>query len=179
MLFLITALVVVGVVALLDLVLTIGVVKRLREHTELLSARENPSPALRAGEAVGEFETSAVDGGRVSRELVTGETVVAFFSPTCRPCKEKMPQFVRYANAVPGGRDRVLAVVVGDEDAAAEFVSELSPVAQVVVENHEGAMSSAFKARAYPTVLMIGPGDDGRLTVRDDHLDLDRPWALV
>ncbi|MEU4807209.1 TlpA disulfide reductase family protein [Actinosynnema sp. NPDC023587] len=177
--FLIAAVVVVGVVALLDLVLTVGVVKRLREHTELLSAGENPAPALRAGEEVGAFETFAMDGSPVSRDLVTGETVVAFFSPGCQPCKDKMPEFVRYANTMPGGRDRVLAVVVGDADAAAEFVSELSPVARVVVESREGALSSAFKARAFPTVLMIGPGDEGLLTVRDDHLALDRPWASV
>jgi len=176
--FMVAAVVVVGVLAMLDLTLTFGVIRRLREHTELLSAK-NPAPALRVGETVGAFHTSTVDGGTVSRELITDETVVAFFSPTCQPCKEKMPAFVRYAQALDGGRERVLAVVVGDADQAGDFVAGLSPAAQVVVESHDGAVSSAFQVKAYPTMLVAAPGADGRVLVRADHVDLDRPSVLA
>jgi len=100
---------------------------------------------------------------------------VAFFSPTCQPCREKMPVFVDYARAFPGGRERVLAVVVGDTRDATSFVAALHPVARAVVENPGGTVSSAFNVQAYPTVLMTAPNASGVPTVTDNHVDLSRP----
>lgn len=170
------ALLLVGALCALDLILTLGVIKRLREHTDLLANSGGMgAPALAAGEEVGAFTATTMDGEPLTGEQLAEDTLVAFFSPTCGPCKETMPKFVQYAPTVPGGRDRVLAVVVGEPDEAAGPVGALSPVARVVVENVDGALGEAFKVKAYPTVLKVGRGGDGRLVVRSNAVDLSRP----
>ncbi|MGK5545642.1 TlpA disulfide reductase family protein [Streptomyces sp. URMC 127] len=177
------AIVLVGLVCTLDLVLTLGVVKRLREHTEEL-ARLNgvgKAPVIAVGEAVGDFLATTVDGESLTDDSLTGDTLVAFFSPTCEPCKAKMPKFVEYARALPGGRNQVVATVVGDAEEAAAFVHELSPVARVVVEGHEGALSRAFRAEAYPTVLRAAPDPSGRLVITANDVDVtaEQPAAAA
>ncbi|MFF3868806.1 TlpA family protein disulfide reductase [Micromonospora sp. NPDC001898] len=176
---LVAALTLVGLIATVNLLLSMGIIKRLREHTELLGNLGGGPASLVAGEAVGEFSTVTVDDRPLDRESLTGETVVGFFSPTCQPCKEKLPTFIDYARTRTGGDRRALAVVVGDAEQAADFVSRLSPVVRVVLENPDGPMSLAFKTRAFPTVLAVAPDDDGRLVVTDDHFALDQPAALV
>ncbi|MFF3920224.1 TlpA disulfide reductase family protein [Streptomyces sp. NPDC001393] len=152
----------------------------MREHTELLGRAGGPGgapPVIAVGSPVTDFVTVTLDGEQVRRDLLTDPTLVAFFSPTCEPCKAKLPRFVEYAAAMPHGRASVLAVVVGEADQAEDFVSRLAPVARVVVENHDGPLSTAFQAEAYPTVLMIADDDQGRPVVRSNRVDLERPFA--
>ncbi|KXK58312.1 hypothetical protein AWW66_30475 [Micromonospora rosaria] len=176
---LVAALVLVGLIATVNLVLTLGVVKRLREHGELLTTLGGGPASLLAGEEVGEFATVTVDDRPLDRTSLNGETIVGFFSPTCQPCQEKLPKFIDYARTRAGGARQALAVVVGDAEQGADFVSRLSPVARVVLETSDGPMSSAFRTRAFPTVLMVAPDDEGRLVVTDDRVALDQPSALV
>src|SRR2546429_2115191 len=115
----------VGSLCLLDLVLTLGVVRRLRDHTERLTALSGVSrPAassdslLPVGSVPDDFGVSTLDGSLVSRELLGAPALVAFFTPGCAPCRERVPEFVEYASGVPVGRDRTLAGVVGAAGAA-------------------------------------------------------------
>ncbi|MCA6096754.1 hypothetical protein LE181_31930, partial [Streptomyces sp. SCA3-4] len=166
--------VLVGLLCSLDLVLTVGVIKRLREHTELLS-RKGDAPSLATGEEVGAFSATSVDGEAVTDTMIDTETVVAFFSTTCGPCKEKLPKFVEYARSVPGGRGRVLATVIGEPGETAAMVEALRPVARVTTEDASGVMGEAFKVMAYPVVLKVNRTTDGRLLVMADQVDVDRP----
>jgi thiol-disulfide isomerase/thioredoxin len=176
---LIAAVVLVGILCVLDLILTLGVIKRLREHTEMISSMMNgPKTSIAVGEEVGEFTTSTVDGERVARESLGDDALVAFFSPTCQPCKEKLPHFVEFARNLPRGRDQVLATVIGDAELADELVTALQPVARVVVESGDGTVATAFKVKAYPTVLRVAPDGDRRVLVTSDRVELGQP-ALV
>ncbi|WP_030895641.1 TlpA disulfide reductase family protein [Streptomyces sp. NRRL S-474] len=180
MAFLIAAVVLVGMLCTLDLVLTLGVIKRLREHTDQLSELRGlgAAPVIATGEQVADFSTSTVDGEELCRETLDGETLVAFFSPTCEPCKKKMPAFVEYARTFPGGRKRVVAAVVGDSGLAGPFVAELAPVARVVVEEDtDSALSAACQVAAFPTVLRVAPDTTGRLVVTANDMELDQPVA--
>jgi hypothetical protein len=185
MLYLAVATVLVGLLCVLDLVLTLGVIRRLREHTELLSKQNTNDfrPNLTVGGEVGEFVTSTVDGERLTRHALLGgapdQTLVGFFSPSCRPCEEKLPKFVDFARAMPGGRSRVLAVVVGEPDESATLVAELGEVARVVLEGYDGPLGSAFRVKGYPAALLVAPDRDGRAVVVDDGVALDRPLATV
>jgi thiol-disulfide isomerase/thioredoxin len=178
---LIAAVVLVGMVGLLDLILTVGVIRRLREHTALLSdPRGRGGPALvEVGQEIGEFRTDTVNGQPIDRNRLSGETLVGFFTPECKPCKERLPSFVELARAMPGGPDRVLAAVVGGGDQAAELVAALRPVAQVVAERHDGPLGTAFQVRAYPTIIKIAPDDHGRLVVVDNEVRLEPAGAPV
>src|SRR5690349_19483902 len=97
MLALLTAVAVLaGALCLLNLVLTLGVVRRLREHAVLLAKLQPaaaPNPMLAVGEQVGSFETVTVDGHPVSRDALDGPTLLGIFSPNCSACAERLPKF--------------------------------------------------------------------------------------
>lgn len=159
-------------VCVLNLVLTLGVIRRLREHTALLDRLQAGPGAgmpdqMPAGAEVGEFAATTTDGEPLSHELLAGQTLVGFFSPTCQPCKERLPEFLEVAPDVPGGRQQVLAVAVGGEQECANLVADLAPVARVVVEppSAEGPVSQAFKTSSYPTFGVL----EGRRVVASGH----------
>ncbi len=158
---LIAAVVLVAVLLALDLVLTFGVIKRLRAHVDLIGkALEGrgtaPRPMLAAGETAGDFVASAVDDGTVTRSAFTERTLVGFFAVGCGTCTEKMPEFTGYAGNF--ARDRVLAVVQGDGDEAAEYVGRLTPFARVVVEPFNGPVSRAFAVKGTPAMAVVDTG---------------------
>jgi thiol-disulfide isomerase/thioredoxin len=160
--YVIAALVLVGTVATADLLLTVGVVRRLRElGAEAAAARAGGGggeSALPPGTPVGEFAATDVDGRPVTRP---GAGLVGFLSPDCTPCKEQLPAFVRYATERPD----VLAVVVGAPAEAANTVEALRPVATVVVEPPEGPLQQAFGVVGYPTFVLVRDG----VMVTADH----------
>ncbi|MFF7250700.1 hypothetical protein ACFZBU_43360 [Embleya sp. NPDC008237] len=178
--FLVVAVILVGLLCALDLLLTLGVVKRLRRHAELLDARVRDAddvrlPIAEIGSVVADFTTVSVDGRELTTRDVADDTLVAFLSPNCAPCREKLPDLVAYAAALPGEPDRVLAVVTGERAQCAAFVGELSPVARVVVEPPGGPVGRAFATSAYPATLRVRRVADGRLAVVDNDVELAAP----
>jgi len=160
MAYLAAAVIVVGIVGLLNLVLTFGVIRRLREHTVRFTAIEaghgHSDPImLGAGNTVQPFQAVTEDGVTFTRDGLAGRTLVSFFSPDCTPCQERMPQFIRYAAEHPGGRDRVVAVVASDRDAAGEYAAALTPVARVVIEADQGPLCTAFGVQGFPAISLI------------------------
>lgn len=180
MLIVIAALVFVGALCVLNFVLSLGMIKRLRDQAEILNrnGRSNLPVSVGMGDEIGRFTALTKDAEPVDDEsLRHGDTLVAFFSPTCRPCQEKLPKFVDFAASFPGGRDKVLATVVGEPGAAADMLERLRPVARVVHEtNNEGVVSSAFGLKAFPVVLVVSPSPEhGRPIVTAEEIDLDVP----
>ncbi|MFJ1577830.1 MULTISPECIES: hypothetical protein [unclassified Streptomyces] len=172
--------VLVGLLCTLDLILTVGVIKRLREQSDELARMDRgPTASLTKGDEVLAFETATTEGERLSREQLADGTAVAFFSPDCPACRKKTPAFLEYARTAPGGRGRVVAVVVGEPDEAAAYAAELAPVAQVVVEEQGGPMSLAFAVIGFPAVLQVARDGKGTLVVTTDNLDLDRVGAAT
>jgi thiol-disulfide isomerase/thioredoxin len=169
--YLLAAIVPVAVLVVLDLVLTLGVVRRLRAHGELLSRLTTGGLArqliLGVGRSPATADVTTVDGGPLSTADLA-DTLVGFFSPTCIPCAERAPQFVEYARGVPGGRARVLAVVVGDPDRVTALTELFAPVARVVVEPPEGPLSTAFEVVGFPALCLL----DGAGTVVASGTDL-------
>lgn len=183
--YLTVAVVVVGVLSVLNLLLTFGVIRRLREHTELLSTRrDEPSfDVIAAGQRPGEFAVADVEGKPVRSDDLEDGTLLGFFTPTCEACKEKLPEFLATAAAMPGGPDKVLAVVAGALDdggaaAGAEgeaLIAELGRVARVVPEPHDGPVSAAFKVVAYPSWVLMEGSVVGASAVGMDRLPTPTP----
>lgn len=173
MAYLVAANVLIGLLAALNLLFTVGVVRRLREHTtELASLRAGvtarPVPAddvaFPVGMPAGEFAAATLDGEPVTLAGLGDRPLVGFFSPHCQPCKEQLPAFVKYAAARPGGRDAVLAVIVGTEDEARETAERLRPVATVVVEPDVGPIQQAFGVTGFPAFVLV---EDDRVAASD------------
>ncbi|SDH79135.1 TlpA family protein disulfide reductase [Nonomuraea jiangxiensis] len=170
------ALAIVGAICLLNLLLTIAVIRRLREHTELINrgnaqASGQGEITLPAGARVGDFRVVTGDNREVTRDDLREGLLVAFFSPRCPSCEEQKPAFVRYASGLSGGRDDVIAVLLGSPEELEGLREELSGVAQIVIEaDVEGDMSTAFGLSGYPAFCLMG--QDGVLAVTGYRVDI-------
>jgi len=180
MAYLTAAMVLIGLLTIVNLLLTVGVVRRLREHTtDLADLRDNrpvaddSDIALPAGSMVGSFDASGVDGRPVTLSAFGDRLLTGFFSPNCGPCKERLPSFIEYAAARPGGRDAVLAVAVGTPEETAELVERLQPVATVVREPDQGPVQKAFAVAGFPAFVLM---EDGRVVT--SHYDFDSVVAM-
>lgn len=174
-----------GLMTVLNLALTVGVIRRLREHTELLSAGTtgNAKPPIvavmaLAGERSKPFTAVTTDGLRVTEaDLTGGLTLVAAMAYGCSSCEERRPDFVAMARRFPGGRDRVLAVFVGGEDDLSAERAMLEPVARLVFQEntHEG-ITEALNVSGYPAFAILD-ADGTVLTSGTKVQDLDLDLA--
>jgi len=162
MVYLAAAVVLVGVLGLVNLVLSFGVIRRLRRHTELLSrqaaASTGPGPLMvSSGAVLPAFTATATDGGAVALNSFDARTLAGFFAPGCPACDERLPSFLEYAAAVADPA-RVLAVIVGKAADAEPLRRELSGVARVVLEEHGDALTTAFAVEGFPAFILFDPG---------------------
>jgi thiol-disulfide isomerase/thioredoxin len=178
MLVLTAAVVLVGALCLLDLLLTLAVTRRLREHTTRLHRLERrgavddgamatgnlPAP----GTPVGPFTATTVDGEPVSSDSLADHTVAVFLAPDCADCRGKVPELVSWAAGHERGH--TLVVVDGRGTDPADVVGPLVPVAMVVVvETFAPSPIEAFGVNAFPSFCVVA---DGR--VIDASLDFSR-----
>lgn len=154
----IASLIVVSVVSLLNLALCMGIIRRLREHTELLekrpAAHEEEQGVLAAGSAVGAFSAGTTAGETISEADLDREAIVAFFSPGCQPCQSALPEFIDYARGLPEDT-KVMAVVVGNKADGEQMVERLTPAITVITDTQAPSMVSAFSVRGYPAFYHI------------------------
>ncbi|MEV6964527.1 redoxin domain-containing protein [Hamadaea sp. NPDC051192] len=154
------AVIILAVLTLLNLFLLFGVLRRLREQTAQQS-QDNAfalpeNPVLQPGSRVGAFTTTTLDGDTVEAAELTGDALVGFFSPTCKPCRAAVPRFADYAARFP--REKVLAVVVTDGQDFSEYADQLAGTARVVVEPHSGPLSEAFAVAGFPGLCVLSDG---------------------
>lgn len=156
-----------AVLCLANLAFLTVLARRLRALGDELRSRPGPrgpsvsDGVLPRGAVVPPFAAYDVDGAPVGRDSLTGPTLVFFLAPGCAPCTELLPGLVSRARTHPGGRPRVLAVVVArDPEEAQHYVTELAGVARVVVEAGGGPrpVVSAFGTRAFPAVYLVDAG---------------------
>ncbi|MFI7443037.1 TlpA disulfide reductase family protein [Nonomuraea indica] len=190
MAYLVALMVLIGLLSALNLLLSVGVIRRLREHSvELATLRSGGTTsdrgllplgdvALPDGSPIGEFAAVTVDGESVTLGGLGDRPLVGFFSPSCTPCKEQLSAFVEFAASRPGGRDTRLAIVVGTSEESAETVERLSPVTTVVVESEGGPIQKAFGVTGFPAFIL---STDGLVAASHYqlHAVIDRDAALL
>ncbi|GIF12499.1 hypothetical protein [Actinoplanes teichomyceticus] len=165
--YLIAAVVLVGILCVLDLILSLGVIRRLRIHNELITklmSGEATSVAMMmpVGDSAEPFTAITDADGMVTEKSLPGRNLVGFFLEDCTGCQQLLPDFLAAAARFPGGRERVLAVVVhtSGEEKIADYRGRLAPVARVVVEGADQGIGAAMKVRGFPAFGLL---DDGRL----------------
>jgi len=169
---LIGAVVVVGVLCLIDLLLTFGVIRRLREHTAMLAPsqpRGDHVTGLTAGGTPEAFTATDNEGAVV--QGAAGLSVVAFFSASCSVCPKRVPAFVDYVRAHRIGRNEVLAVVIAQASDSVPYLADLAEVARVCAEPSDDSIERAFAVQAFPAFFVL----DAAGTVRGSSYD---PAAL-
>jgi len=163
--FVIAAVALLGALCTVNLLLTFGVVRRLREQNAELSRLsgalppEMPAPEELVGTPVPAFAATSIDGTPVTRDSLVGRPrMVGFFAAGCAPCHEQAPMFAAWLAEQDGDAIAAVAVVTGSGPEAAELAASLSDAAAVVVEPDAFAVSHAFGVRGFPTFLRIDAG---------------------
>lgn len=167
----VAALVVLTTLTLLNLLLTFGVVRKLREHTQELAAAR-PPVTLTVGAQVPDFTAPTVGGDVVSTAtLQASGGLVAFLAPDCSGCQEQLPS-VR--SALAEALDTPMAVLIvltrlrpapdrADHERA-DLIASLGVLdtrAAVVDEPLDEPLQSAFQVAAFPAFYLVDT--DGRV----------------
>jgi thiol-disulfide isomerase/thioredoxin len=156
---LIVAVVLVGILCLLDLLLTLGVIRRLREHSELLRGRphspDQPVTGVPPGQVPERFTATTLDGTELSGPA--GLRMVGFFASWCSACPGSVAPFIEYVRANQIPRDVVLAVLLA-QDEEPPYLGQLAEVAQVSVQRDDSPVIQAFGVSGYPAFCLLDPG---------------------
>ncbi|MGA8113734.1 MAG: hypothetical protein WCA46_08745 [Actinocatenispora sp.] len=173
------AVVLVAMLALVNLALTLTIVKRMRsQHSHAgPTIVATAADSLPAGSRVPDFTATATDGTEFTAEhLGMGRTLVAFASETCQSCHEDLPTLIAYANDFVRDGGRVIAAVLtrppadGSDAGEGSVAAALRDVATVFVDiEGDAVVSDAFSVTGYPTYLIVQDRvvDEVLLTIRD------------
>ncbi|MDW5326953.1 TlpA disulfide reductase family protein [Plantactinospora sp. KLBMP9567] len=163
--FVIAAVVLLGALCMVNLLLTFGILRRLREQTAELSRLSGalppgmPAPEELVGTPVPAFAATAIDGTPVTRDSLMGRPgLVGFFSAGCAPCHEQAPVFAKWLAEQGDDATAAVAVITDSGPEAVEMATSLSGKATVVVEPDAFTVSQAFGVRGFPTFLRVDAG---------------------
>lgn len=166
------AVIFVGCLCLLDLLLTFGVLRRLREHATLLAGQAaDQVPGLAPGARPAPFTAVSTAGETIAGP--SGLRLAAFFSTSCSICPGKIAPFVRYVRSAGLHQDGVLAIVA-TESGANDYVHELSGAASVCLEPQGGSLGNAFQINGYPAFFLLD-ADGVIVSAAFDPADLPKP----
>ncbi|MEO3798533.1 hypothetical protein [Nonomuraea sp. B1E8] len=152
------AVAIIGALCGLNLLLMLAVLRRLRDdkqksHDPLAERGLVPETGTR----VTDFTATTIDGDEVSTHGLDGPLLTGFFSSGCPSCRDELPAFVKFAGALPGGRERSLVVLAGSAEEGADIIDAVREVSRVVVEPLRGPVESAFGVRVWPSFVVLAP----------------------
>lgn len=166
------------VLLLLDLLLTVAVIRRLRDHTSRLGVLE-ATPVRRSGPVRGaafpEFSARTVDGVAVDHgQFGKGQVLIGIFASSCGSCRVHMPEFLQIAKELP--RERVLVLVLGDPDEGDDLVRSARTASRVIVDPEASQITTGLNLPGVPMFLAL---DNGRITaVGTETADVEKALAL-
>jgi thiol-disulfide isomerase/thioredoxin len=173
MAYLSAAIALTGALGIFNMLVSLTLIRRLRAGSGTMRRVPGPSLAvtLPAGQPVGDFAVTTVEGRVISRESLDQLTLVGFFLPECPPCRERLPEFLAYAARFPGA---VVSVAVGDDVETGALAKRLASAGEVVVEAARGPMGGAFQVGGYPALCLVEPS--GRIVATGSAIaDLPTP----
>ncbi|TCL87519.1 hypothetical protein EDF31_102219 [Curtobacterium sp. PhB142] len=155
---------VVFAIGLVNFVLLVAVIRRLRAHGHEGSVESTPLSLVMSSGEPHEFVATSMDGKRVDQDTISGDAVVGFFLKGCAPCRELIPDFAAEARRRRAAGETVVAVVVGD-GAAETYGPLLAGSADVVAEDSVvpgqpgyHTMAAAFDVQGFPAVVQLKDG---------------------
>jgi hypothetical protein len=151
--------VVVGIISALNLLLTFGVIRRLREHSQLIDRAMMTGISLTGlvpGDQVTSFSAADRDGNVLDGP--SGLRVVGFFSSSCSACPERVGPFLDYLSNHKVEPDETLSIMVGPKDDHPPYAERLAKVGRVCTEQDDGLASQAFKVRGFPMFFLLDSG---------------------
>lgn len=155
---LVTNLVLLWIVVLLNLLLTIALIRRFNRISTHLSAFGDMDIGLEKGSLAPDFQAETLTGETVTLADYTRKVVsFIFISPHCSPCLEKIPKLnALVAKAEQAGVELLLVNTDGDKAETAAFVEKHSVVLPVLIAPSESnSFARDYKADATPSYCIL------------------------
>ncbi|MCB9792865.1 MAG: redoxin family protein [Alphaproteobacteria bacterium] len=131
------------------------------------------SPAARTAEVLAPVESAEVTLPKAFAKQVKRLTFFYYFSPTCGHCQATIPEVVRLSKELEGRLD---FIGVASDRATPSQIEAFKAAFEVpfpLMHDKDRGFAQAIGARSTPTVIVIGPGEDGALQGRLGFY----PWA--
>ncbi|MFI7672207.1 TlpA family protein disulfide reductase [Actinophytocola sp. NPDC049390] len=151
-----TAVVLLAVVTALHVLLTFGLVTRIRELQQQVAGMPAKDPDLpRFGQVVAPFSVTDLDGDPISEADLAGPVQVGFFAAGCAPCTTMSDWLAKEPPAT-----RFIALIDGDPaaDNTKRLIAKLSPLGRVALIDPEHTSVLAFAITSFPTLLHLDSG---------------------
>lgn len=145
--------VVLWIVSLVNVLLTIGLARRLNSA---FPKRET----LKVGGAAPDFVAHRLDGGEARRaDFASKRVVLAFLSPHCEPCREQAVQVNSLRETAVNYGTEIVMVSDADSDVTRRFIAELDLSVPVLLGLKE--FFDAYKAMNTPAYCLVD--EEGRI----------------
>lgn len=155
---LVAIVVVFGVVAAADLLLSFAIVRRLAAIQSGGSHAEPDYGSPTIGHRIGDFRVELLTGGTFTQsDLVAAATFVIFLTPACEPCKAAIADLAAMPAPLPAPLYVLITGAQADGDVA-PIAAGMPPGTHVGRISAPDATSEAFGVDGYPTALRIEDG---------------------
>ncbi|MET7875933.1 peroxiredoxin family protein [Micromonospora profundi] len=144
-----------SVISLFNLVLGMGIIRRLREHTEILSGSGSKEGLTQPEHRIDDIAVATLGGGTFARDTLAGSTLVAFFMPGCAGCKIALPEFISEVGQGRYAGHRVIGVVNGSGEEADALRDQLAALVDTVVPTATRDVIKAFDSSVYPAFYVV------------------------
>lgn len=158
---LVALVVLLGILAAANLLLTLALARRLAEVERTAAAGMRIEPRMpRVGAEVGRFSVQTADGARLTdARLRGGPTLVVFSFAGCDPCAT-VAEELRHTEFPPGLGLLVLVASAGDQRKTLTAV-DYPDAAEVVPVPPDCDVIDRFEVDAFPTLVLV---EEGRIT---------------
>ncbi|MFF4263491.1 TlpA family protein disulfide reductase [Streptomyces virginiae] len=156
MIFVVAGMVLVGALGLLNLALSLAIVRRLRRQEEQRRAVDPHAPSgPEVGTKLPMFSAPAI-GGEVfaSESLAGGAAALSFITTSCGACDEFVEDMPEFAARTGLDDSRIVVVIAGEQGKARQMADRLDGLATVVFEEAPGDISSLYSITATPTTVI-------------------------
>jgi len=173
------------ILVLLNLLLTLALARRLNARLKVAQSDDPFAniPKLEIGQPAPDFSVETLDGTQASLASYVRQAVAfIFISPTCGPCREKMPTF----NALQpkARRAGVEIVLVSDSDRTEtkkfsdDFASSLP---FLIAPRENNPFLSDYKAKGTPFYCLVTAQGDVQATgfLDDEWEALTKTWEAL
>ena len=152
------------IVVLINLLLTIGLIRRLTQLSKVASGFDEEDVGLEKGEQAPDFIAETLDGQVVGLADFTRKAIsLVFVSPTCSPCIRKLSKLnALRPQAEQAGVELLLVSTDGDRDKMTALAKERNltlPILFAPMDNN--SFAEDYKALATPSFCSLS--SEGRV----------------
>lgn len=148
------------VVVLLNLLLSVGLIRRLKKMSEMMSGFGDMDVGLEAGEKAPDFKAETISGESISLADFARKAVsLVFVSPECSPCVDKLPTLnALRPRAEQAGVELLLVSTGGTKEKLAELAEKYNLTLPILVAPMESnSFAEDYKAFATPSYCTLSP----------------------